>query len=312
MDSSLVIASVNCQGMNNSKKRRDVFHYLRNRKYSIFFLQDTHFEEKMEPYILSEWGYEGYFSSHASNARGVGILFNNNFEFKIKRVYKGNGGNSLIVQAEIKQKDFLFVNVYGPNRDDPRFYSTLQEKIKQFNVTNVIIGGDFNLVLDPARDYYNYKNINNPKAKEAVDNMITELDLNDIWRDLNQDCPRFTWRRNNPFQQARLDFFLISDQVVTFVDDTDIECGYRTDHSMILLKLKFNEKAKCRTFWKFNSSLLKDKEYLKEINEEIKHVKEEYAISPYVREAVDNIPLPDLQFSIPDDLFLDFLLMKIR
>ena len=312
MDSSLTIASINCQGLNNSKKRRDVFHYLRNRKYSILFLQDTHFEEKMEPYILSEWGYQGYFSSYSSNARGVGILFNNNFEFKIKRIHKGRGGNSLIVQAEINKNDFLFVNVYGPNRDDPNFYSTLQEKIKEFNVSNIIIGGDFNLVLDPTRDYHNYKNVNNPKAREAVDNMIAELDLNDIWRDLNQDCHRFTWRRNNPLQQARLDFFLISDHVVTFVDEVDIECGYRTDHSLIRLKLRFNEKAKFRNFWKFNSSLLKDKEYLKEINEEIKCIKEEYAVSPYARDSVDNIPLADLQLSISDDLFLDFLLMKIR
>ena len=82
MDSSLVIALVNCQGMNDSKKRRDVFHYLRNKKYSAFFLQETHFTDKLEPYILSEWGYKGFFSSHASNARGVGILFNNNLNLR--------------------------------------------------------------------------------------------------------------------------------------------------------------------------------------------------------------------------------------
>eukprot|EP00745_Piridium_sociabile_P031769 TRINITY_DN52815_c0_g1_i6.p1 TRINITY_DN52815_c0_g1~~TRINITY_DN52815_c0_g1_i6.p1 ORF type:complete len:143 (+),score=9.99 TRINITY_DN52815_c0_g1_i6:417-845(+) len=142
--------------------------------------------------------------------------------------------------------------------------------------------------------------------------MITDLELNDIWRDLNKDCLRYTWRRNNPLQQARLDFFLISDHIVSFVEDVDIECGYRTDHSMIFLKLKFSEKVKCKTFWKFNSSLLKDKAYLDESNEEIKSVKEEYAASPYAREKVITIPLPDLQLSIHDDLFFDFRLMKVR
>ena len=83
MDNSISIVSVNCQGLNNKQKRRDVFHYLRNKKYNIYFLQDTHFEEKTEQYILSEWGYKGFFSSYTSNSRGVGILFNNNFEFKI-------------------------------------------------------------------------------------------------------------------------------------------------------------------------------------------------------------------------------------
>ena len=312
MSNSVSIVSVNCQGLHGNQKRRDVFHYLKNKKHSIYFLQDTHFEEKMERYILSEWGYLGYFSSHASNARGVAILFNNNFEFKIKNVVKGDGGNSIMVVAEIEQKDFLLVNIYGPNRDNPEFYNNLTNKIKELRINNVIIGGDFNLALNPVKDYCNYKNINNPKAKDAVDNMINDMELNDIWRDLNQDCFRYTRRRNNPFQQARLDFFLVSDQVVSFVEDADIELGYRTDHSMILLRLKFCDKLKCNTFWKFNSSLLKDKAYLDEIHREIKDVIEEYVASPYARDAIDTIPLPDLQLTVPDDIFLDFLLMKIR
>ena len=312
IDNSLTIISLNCQGLNNNQKRRDVFHYLRNKKYSIYFLQDTHFQEKMETQVLSEWGYTGFFSSYASNARGVAILFNNNFEFKVKIAHRDTDGNCVMVLAQIKQNDFLFVNVYGPNRDDPEFYKDLNEKIKEFRVDRVIIGGDFNLVLDPSRDYCNYKNINNPKAREEVENMINDIELNDIWRDLNEDCRRYTWRRSTPFQQARLDFFLISDHVVTYVDDVDIAYGYRSDHSMILLKLKFGERSRCQSFWKFNTSLLRDKSYLDEINEEIRKVKDEYVVTPYARENLENIPLNELQLTIPDDLFLDVLLMKLR
>ena len=90
-------------GPKQYEKRRDVFHYLRNKNYSICFLQDTHFEEKMEPYIKSEWGYEAYFSSFSSNARGVAIQFHNNFEFKIKKTVKGNNGNWIIVQMEMEK-----------------------------------------------------------------------------------------------------------------------------------------------------------------------------------------------------------------
>ena len=80
---SLKIMSLNCQGLGDQKKRRDVFHYLRDKKYSIYCLQDTHFEEKTEKYIQSEWGYKAFFASYRSNSRGVAVLFNNNFEFKI-------------------------------------------------------------------------------------------------------------------------------------------------------------------------------------------------------------------------------------
>jgi hypothetical protein len=52
-------------------------------------LQDTHFESKLENYVRAEWGYTCYFASFRSNARGVAIMFNNNFEFKVKKSTKG-------------------------------------------------------------------------------------------------------------------------------------------------------------------------------------------------------------------------------
>ena len=63
---------------------------------------------------------------------------------------------------------------------------------------------------------------------------------------------------------------------------------------MILLKLEFEEKRKCQTFQKFNASILKDKDYLDVINEEIKKVKEENAVTSYSRDNLDNIPLSEL------------------
>ena len=57
---------------------------------------------------------------------------------------------------------------------------------------------------------------------------------------------------------------------------------------------------KKNTFWKFNSSLLRDYAYLKEINEEEKKVVEEYAVILYDRQEMyqyaDNYPLFNLQY----------------
>ena len=85
---NISILSLNCQGLGNVKKRRDVFHYWREKKIDILCLQDTHFEKKLEKYISSEWGYTALFASHNSVSRGVAILFNNTFEFKIKKSSK--------------------------------------------------------------------------------------------------------------------------------------------------------------------------------------------------------------------------------
>lgn len=258
-DNIITISSLNCQGLGNNQKRRDVFHYLRKKKYSIYCLQDTHFEKQKESYIESEWGYTCVFSSHSSNARGVAVLFNNNFEFKINNVESDINGNFIIVSFTSMEKELLLVSVYGPNKDDPAFYDDLTQRIKRYKNNNVIVVGDFNIALEQEIDCFNYKHANNPKAKKALEEMMLELVLTDVWREGNPDCKRYTWRRPSPFQQSRLDYFLMSDYLFWYFEDADIIPGYRTDHSLITLKLKFGKDVKQNTFWKFNTSLLKDK-----------------------------------------------------
>ena len=86
-------------------------------------------------------------------------------------------------------KELLLVYIYIPNKDNPAFYQSLSETVKRYKNHNVVIVGDWNLVLDFQLDCYNYKHINNPKAKEAVENIL-ELEFTDVWRDKNPQCKR--------------------------------------------------------------------------------------------------------------------------
>ena len=203
------------------------------------------------------------------------------------------------------------INIYGPNRDTPDFYTKIKDIIIQKNYTDIIWGGDWNLVLNPNIDYMNYKNNNNPRAQATVLEIKDTLELSDVWREINIEMSRFTWRRQNPFQQSRLDFFLTSETLLPLVKETDIIPGYRTDHSFITLKLEFKKEDKQKTYWKFNTSLLKDTECIKVINETIDNIIKQYAIPVYNFENIDKIR-NEIQFTISEQLFLDVLLMEIR
>ena len=48
------------------------------------------------------------------------------------------------------------------------------------------------------------------------------------------------------------------------------------------------------------------------MNTEIQNVTEEYAVDHYDRSTLHNIPKSEIELGIPDKLFLDFMLMKIR
>lgn len=269
---------------------------MRQKQFSIYFLQDTHFQNKLEKQIRAEWGYECYFASHSSQSRGVCILFNNNFDFKVKRVIKDTQGNFILIIIQTMGKEIMLVNIYGPNNDDPGFYINLQHTIEGLHVQDIIMGGDWNLVMNPVLDYPNYKRNNNVKAQEMVIEMAGELELVDVWREINPETlrVRYTWSRNNPIQQGRLDFFLVSENTLSEVKETDIIAGYRSDHSIITLQLEFKRETNHRNYWKFNSSLLKDKKYVEEIHKTIKSIKEQYAALVYDRDNIDKIKADDL------------------
>ena len=309
----LTYISCNNQGLGNFHKRKDVFQYLRQKKYDIYFLQDTHFDSKQELQIRSEWGYECHFSSFSSQSRGVAILLNNTFDFKAQVIVSDPHGNFLIISLKTMEKEFTLINVYGPNRDKPEFYLNIKQKILERNLQNIIWGGDWNLVLNPNMDYHNYRNNNNHKAQEKVIEIIEEINLIDIWREINPEMLRYTWRRARPFiQQSRLDFFLISESLLPFVKDTKILHGYRSDHSFVSVEFEFKKEEKKSNFWKFNSSLLKEPACIKEIKETIRKTKQQYAIPIYELAQLEDISNKDLQLTISDQLFLDVLLMEIR
>ena len=147
-----------------------MFHYVRQKKYDIICLQDVYLESKMEAYVQREWGYDIYMSPFLSNRRGVLTLINNTFEYDIGQVKKDPNGNFLITELTICGKKVILhvVNIYGPNEDNPQFYSNIQQHVFEIGNENIIFCGDWNLILNPILDSENYRNINNPRAKDAI------------------------------------------------------------------------------------------------------------------------------------------------
>ena len=203
---------------------------------------------------------------------------------------------------------FFFLNLCGPS---PEFYRKIADIIEKFENETCILCGDFNLVQDQEMDMSNYLHINNPKAKECVLNLKEDFNLVDTFRELKGNEKRYTWRKNNPLKQARLDFFLVSECFMPSILNVDTLPSYRSDHSTVVLSIKINEFKKGTGLWKFNNSLLKDLEYAKIIKECIQQTKEQYMVPLYNTEYL-NDSNNYVQMTISDQLFLEVLLIEIR
>lgn len=137
------ICSLNARGLSDYKKKRDLFHYLHNKQYSIVCLQETHFTQTQENFIEAEWGYRCFFSSLNSLSRGTVILFKNNFQFQIHNMVSDPQGNYMILNVTIENKQITLVCLYGPNRDNPDFFKKVQCMVEKEGNQNIIIVGDW-------------------------------------------------------------------------------------------------------------------------------------------------------------------------
>ncbi|CAH3160508.1 unnamed protein product, partial [Porites lobata] len=110
----------------------DVFNWLRAKRPSICMLQEAHCIEKTNHLWKAEWGYQAYFTSFESNKAGVCILFNNNFNLQLQRLYTDPAGRFIIYK--------------------PSFFQNFYDHLLNFKCEDIIIGGDFNLVLNIEND----------------------------------------------------------------------------------------------------------------------------------------------------------------
>ena len=230
-------------------------------------------------------------------------MFQNNFEFKVIKEKNDVNGNYLALDLAIEKQRITLLTLYGPNIDSPDFFYDIMNLIEDFGNENYIICGDFNLVLNPHIDCYNYSCINNPKARDKVLHIIEEWSLVDPFRELHPDLRRYTWRKRTPFKQSRLDFYLFYDNMLTNLKSCEIEPSYRSDHSMVILGLEFNPFTRGKGLWKFNDSLLYDQEYVDVIKAKIIEVKKQYCALVYNMDNIDEVLNEHLHTNINPQLF---------
>ena len=146
------ISSLNVRGMGDKQKRSEIFNWLRSKKFSLYLLQEVHCSNDKISIWSSEWGYKSFFSCCSSAKGGVAILFNNNFSFQILRLYSDTNGRFIICDIETEGKCITLATLYAPNEDETSFFQHFFDHLSDFQCDDLIIGGDFNLILDLDKD----------------------------------------------------------------------------------------------------------------------------------------------------------------
>ena len=271
---------MNVRGLNKSLKRRAVFRWLQHQNNSFIFLQETYSSKECENTWRAEWGGEIVFNHGTNHSKGTMILFHPKSNFKTEKQITDKNGRYIILDGMFSDTRLVLVNIYAPNdvHQQVCFFKELQLQLKDYAEETIIIGGDFNCTLADID-----KKGGNPLSRkipviQEIDKLCNMYELTDIWRQRNPKEEKFTWRNKSFKIQCRLDYFLISRQLMSLTNKCTIAFAPETDHSAILIHIKSEElkQKKGPGFWKFNQSFLHDENYVALLRVELENFKQKY------------------------------------
>ncbi len=104
---------------------------------------------------------------------------------------------ALIQETHLKQSDVArfqdkLVSIYGPNETDSAFLTQISKTLLEEIDCPLVVGGDFNAVINPALDKSQSDTTANPSSK-LLNKFITEVNLIDLWRIQNTKAKDFTF-----------------------------------------------------------------------------------------------------------------------
>ena len=221
------------------------------------------------------WGNNAIYSHGTNHSKGVAIFFNPRLDYQIIEQIVDDNGRYILININIQGTQFWLSNIYAPNTDAEQvvFFKNMRSLFNYKSIIKehkIVIGGDFNLTFNNDLDKKGGTTVQTkPQSLKSIKNIISVFELDDIWRIKHPSEQRFTWRQRKPFVQCRLDYWLISNHLQDYTNSEKIIPSIRSDHSAIFLGLKSVQDEKGPNLWKFNNSLLNDKNYNQLINRNV-------------------------------------------
>ena len=248
--------TVNVQGIRNKVKRNSVFEWLKNKNVDICLLQETHCHLRKESKIWEkEWGGKCLWSFGTNRSKGCAVLFKNNFIHKYENVLIDPNGRYIIFDL-ICNNDTVYkiVNIYAPTTEYERvmFMKNMHDWFKDVS-HEVLIGGDFNCVLNNKLDRFNCVE-KTDIGQVDIKHLQQTYDLEEVWRSRYPTKKQYSWWGRN--KASRIDYWLTSSSLNSQIDKIKYEVFPFSDHDAVLIDFRISETEHGKGIWKMNVSIL--------------------------------------------------------
>ena len=84
-------------------------------KFQVIFLQEAYSSSEVEKLWSAEWGGKMFFCHGSKHSKGTVIMFNPSLDVEVVECTTSEKGRIIILEAQIDDTKFIFVNIYAPN-----------------------------------------------------------------------------------------------------------------------------------------------------------------------------------------------------
>ena len=298
--------TLNIRGLGGKQKSKAVLDWLRNNSKGVTFLQETHSDEFLMEKWRKYWKGELYCAHGNTNSKGVAILFHPSLAVEVLDTIEDKNGRYLIMRVKLKDEILVFANCYLPTKNNEREQCSVLREIvdilNTFSDDTLVIGGDFNVALNPLleRSGGRIELNESKKFRQEMNGMLMSLKLEDIVRNTAPEDKLFTWHNKTMGISTRLDYWFLSENILNRVSNCKIQTALYTDHDLVRFCLSPLESFDKRGpgYWKFNVSYISDpvyvtqiKDVIKESYDSVKHYTDKGFVWDYIKMEIRNLSI---------------------
>lgn len=243
--------------------------YLNRHKVDIALLQETHLPRSDVTTFATSWGQHRYFANYSSYARGTAILIHKRLPFHLRYLCNDPAGRYMIVAGVLLDHALTLVCVYAPNTDDPCFFQDLYAQLHKISDTPILMGGDFNMLLNTSIDSSSISSSTKPKSLPILTDICDSYALKDAWRTHFPHDAGYTHYSGYHDTWTRIDHWWLSSPSYTWLRSMAVLPRTLSDHSPLLLQLAIPLPEGYERQWRFPSRALSDDAFHAEIRDAI-------------------------------------------
>lgn len=262
------VISHNVRGLNTPEKRTTLLREIKKGKPHFVLLQETHFKTGHVP-RLTDSNFTKVF--HATNnlakTKGVSILVSKNAPFDLTDQLIDPEGRYIFLKGHYSGTPITIANVYFPNSAHLPFCKQMTHKLQEFAKGCLILGGDFNIPLNPLTDTSNGNTNIRYQTLKGIKSLLHKLGLVDSWRFLNPQGRDYTFYSAPHKKYTRIDYLFITQKDLPVLTEACIGTQSFSDHAPVAVTLDLTRAPKKTQIWRLNSSILSDPTHLPKLKE---------------------------------------------